>query len=159
IHAKSILQWFTIPVEDVSGMPALAEKLMEEGVDMVLSPDKGAKGRASMVAGIIGCPWDYLEKTRLDGEHVVMKAKNLDVSGKVVAITDDIIATGGTMITAAGHLKEQGASRVIAACTHGLFTKNALPRLEEVFNRVISTDTLENPTSVVSVAGEIAKVL
>lgn len=159
IHNKGILQWFGVPVVDVTGMPPIAHRLKQEGVDTVLSPDRGAKDRAKTVAEIIGCPWDHLEKTRIDGSTVVMKTKNLDVKGKTVAITDDIIATGGTMITAANQLREQGAKRVIAACTHGLFASNALPRLQQVFDAVISTDTLENPTSVVTVAGEIGKVL
>jgi len=159
LHAPSILQWFSVPAEDVSGMPALAAFLGKEGVDMVLSPDKGAVERARTVAGILGCPWDHMEKTRLDGETVVMNTKSLDVGGKMVAIVDDIIATGGTMMTAAEHLRKQGAAKVIAACTHGLYTGNALPRLEKAFDKVISTDTLETETSVTSVAGEIASIL
>ncbi|MCD6461879.1 MAG: ribose-phosphate diphosphokinase [Thermoplasmata archaeon] len=159
IHAKGVLGWFSVPVEDVSGIPPLARRLREEGVDMILSPDKGAVGRARTAAEIIGCPWDFMEKTRIDGHTVTMKAKNLDVKGATVAIVDDIIATGGTMRTAADHLKRQGADRVIAACTHGLFASNALPRLEEVFDLIISTDTIENPTTSVTVAGELARIL
>jgi ribose-phosphate pyrophosphokinase len=110
-----------------------------------------------MAADVVGCAWDYIEKTRIDGDTVEMKAKNLDVSGKKVAIVDDIIATGGTIVKATEQLKSQGAVEVYAACTHGLFTKNAIPRLKEVCDRVISTDTIENETSVVSAAEEIAK--
>ena len=121
--------------------------------------DKNALDLAKSVAEVIGCSWDYLEKTRIDGEHVEMKAKNLSVSGKKVTIVDDIIATGGTIVKATEQLKSQGASEVHAACTHGLFTKNALARLKVVCDSVISTDTIENDTSVVSVASEVAKAL
>ena len=72
---------------------------------------------------------------------------------------DDIIATGGTVIKAAGQLKEQGASKVIAACTHGLFTSGAMDRLGEACDMVVSTDTIERPTSGISAASCIAEAL
>jgi len=159
IHDKGTLSAFNVPVIDVSGMPALAHCLSGLEPDVILSPDKGAVGRAKEVADILGVPWDHMEKTRLDGSTVEMKAKSLDVQGKKVAITDDIIATGGTIVTATKHLIEQGAVEVYAACTHGLFTSNALDRLGPVCTKVISTDTLENETSVCTVAGEVAKAL
>ncbi len=159
IHEEGILNWFDIPVKNISGMPQLGSFLKNLDPDIIVAPDKGAQDLAKIVAGVIGCKWDYLEKTRIDGETVEMKAKNLSVSGKKVAIVDDIIATGGTIVKATEHLKSQGAIEVYAACTHGLFTKNALPRLQKVCDKVISTDTIENETSVVSVAREVAKAL
>ncbi len=159
IHDRGILRWFDVPVEDVSGMPALAEKLETMGVEIVLSPDKGALHRARTVGEMLAVPWDHLEKTRLDGEHVVIKPKDLNVKGKIVAIVDDMISTGGTVVTAAGQLRDQGARRIIAACTHGLFVGNALERVRRACDAVISTDTIENPTTSVTVAREIAGVL
>jgi ribose-phosphate pyrophosphokinase len=157
IHEESILDWFKIPAKNISGMPQLGVYLKNLDPDIIIAPDKGAQDLARIVAEVIGCRWDYLEKTRIDGETVEMKAKNLTVSGKKVAIVDDIIATGGTIVKATEYLKSQGATEVYAACTHGLFTKNALPRLQNVCDQVISTDTIENETSVVSVATEVAK--
>jgi ribose-phosphate pyrophosphokinase len=157
IHEGKIMDWFDIPAENVSGMPQIGEYLKDMGAEIIIAPDKGAVELAKMAAGVVGCDSDYIEKTRIDGENVEMKAKNLDVSGKKVAIVDDIIATGGTIIKATEQLKSQGAVEVYAACTHGLFTKNAISRLKEVCDSVISTDTIENETSVLSVAEEIAK--
>ena len=88
-----------------------------------------------------------------------MKPKSLDVDGKNVAIVDDIIATGGTVITAASQLKEQGASKVIAACTHGLFTSGAMEKLKAACDMVVSTDTLERPASKISVASVISEFI
>jgi ribose-phosphate pyrophosphokinase len=156
IHEEKIMSWFDIPAKNISGMPQIGLHLKTLDPHIIIAPDKGALELAKSVAEAIGCDWDHLEKTRIDGEHVEMKTKNLDVSGKNVAIVDDIIATGGTIIEATKHLKAQGASKVYAACTHGLFAKNALPRLKEVCDGVISTDTIENEASVVSVAPEIA---
>ncbi len=157
IHEQKIMDWFDIPAANVSGMPQIGEYLKSMGPEIIIAPDKGAVELAQMAAEVVGCAWDYIEKTRIDGDTVEMKAKNLDVSGKKVAIVDDIIATGGTIIKATEQLKSQGAVEVYAACTHGLFTKNAIPRLKEVCDNVISTDTIENETSVVSVAEEIVK--
>lgn len=159
IHEENIISWFSKPAKNISGMPQIGEYLKGIGPDIIISPDKGALSLAKSVAEVTGCSWDHLEKTRIDGETVEMKAKNLSVEGKKVAIVDDIIATGGTIVKATEHLKSQGASEVYAACTHGLFAKGALPRLKKVCDSVISTDTIENETSVVSVAAEIAKAL
>lgn len=156
IHEENILDWFEIPAKNISGMPQIGVYLKNLEPDIIIAPDKGAQDLAKKVAEVIGCSWDYLEKIRIDGEHVEMKAKNLSVSGKNVAIVDDIIATGGTIVKATEQLKSQGAKKVYAACTHGLFAKNALSRLQDVCDEVISTDTIENETSVVSVAKEVA---
>jgi ribose-phosphate pyrophosphokinase len=159
IHAPKILEWFDIPAHDVSVMPAVGRFLKDYGVELVLAPDKGALARAEATASVLCCEWDHLEKTRIDGETVKMAPKNLKVDGKVVAIVDDIIATGGTIITATKTLREQGASKVYAACAHGLYTKNALDRLGPACDEVFSADTIENPTSKISAAAAIAAAL
>jgi ribose-phosphate pyrophosphokinase len=159
IHEEGIIDWFDIPAKNISGMPQIGVYLKNLDPDIIIAPDLGALDLTKMVAEVVGCKWDYLEKTRIDGETVEMKAKNLSVSDKKVAIVDDIIATGGTIVKATEHLKSQGAKEVYAACTHGLFAKNALSRLQKVCDEVISTDTIENETSVVSVAKEIAGAL
>ena len=158
LHAKSILEWFNKPVHEVTGMIPIGEHLKQDPPDIVMAPDKGAVDRAKLVSEVIGCDWDYFEKTRIDDHNVKIAPKNLDVDGKDIVIVDDIIATGGTIITSSNYLKEQGAKSVIAACTHGLYTENALERLKNSqLDEIISTDTLESETSIVSVADELAK--
>jgi ribose-phosphate pyrophosphokinase len=159
IHAKSILDWFTKPVFEISGMNQIGEYLKSDPPDIIMAPDKGAIDRASTVAKVLSSDFDYLEKTRIDGHTVTMKAKSLDVDGRSVVIIDDIIATGGTIINATNELKAQGATSVYAACTHGLYTSGAMPRLIDNCDKVLSTDTLESETSVVSLAPELAKVI
>jgi ribose-phosphate pyrophosphokinase len=159
IHARSILDWFSKPVHEVSGMVQIGKFLDQCSPEIILAPDKGAFDRATAVAKVLGSDFDYLEKTRIDGTTVSMKAKSLDVAGRSVAIVDDIIATGGTIITATDELKRQGATNVYAACTHGLYTNNALERLANHCDKVISTDTLESETSMVSIAPAIGKII
>ncbi len=161
IHNPDVLRWFDVPTHDVSGMPRLAEyfKGLEQPPEIILAPDEGAKHRAVEVASILGCESDYLKKHRIDGTTVEMKSKSLNVDTKRVAIVDDIISTGGTIVKATESLKAQGASSVLAACTHGLYANNALERLEKVCDSVVSTDTLETATSKVSVAKGVAKAI
>ncbi len=159
VHNLMILTYFDIPVENVSGMLQIAQYLKDAGAEMVLSPDEGSVSRARIVGQIIGTSVDYLEKTRIDGQTVKITTKMLDVYRKRVAIVDDIIATGGTIVEAAKQLKDQGAKEVIAACTHGLFAQDALPKLEKVVDTIVSSDTIENETSAVSVAPELCKAI
>ncbi|MDI6917326.1 MAG: ribose-phosphate diphosphokinase [Thermoplasmatales archaeon] len=159
IHDENVLKWFDIPSINVSGMPAIGEYLKKLNPDIIIAPDDGALQKAKNVADIVGCSYDYFDKKRIDDMHVEMKTKNIDVENKNVAIVDDIISTGGTIITATKNLKKQGAKNVYACCTHGLFAENALEKLQNVCDKVISTDSIENPASAVSIASEIEKML
>lgn len=159
IHNVSVLEAFPCPVENLSAMPTIGRFLAQNQVDMIVSPDEGSKARAGMAAESAGIPWDFLQKKRIDGNTVEIKPKNMDAKGKSIAIVDDIIATGGTVIKAAEQLKAQGARKVFAACTHGLFTGGSIPRLEAACDRVLSTDTLERPTSLISAAEAVAEAL
>ena len=160
LHEPAVLKDMEIPIEFVSSMPEIAELLQTEvSPDFVLSPDKGAIARATEVAGLIGCDFSYLEKTRIDAHTIEHTPKDLDVDGKVVAIVDDMISTGGTICRASDALRRQGATEVHAACTHGLFTGGAILRLSNHVDGVHSTDSLPNPRAVVSAAPALARGL
>ena len=160
LHAPEVLDGMEVPIEFVSSMPEIADRL-QNGVspDFILSPDKGAIDRATEVAGLIGCEFSYLEKTRIDAHTIEHTPKDLDVSGKVVTIVDDMISTGGTICRASDALRRQGATEVHAACTHGLFTGGALSRLANHVDGVYTTDSLPNPRASVSAAPALARGL
>ncbi|MCA1819064.1 MAG: ribose-phosphate diphosphokinase, partial [Halobacteriales archaeon] len=162
-HKEEVLAFFGGKARSVSAVPQIAAELSRWGVDIVLAPDKGARDRAAQAAKLMGARVDHLEKTRISATEVTMQAKELDVAGARVAIVDDLIASGATMVTAAKQLKAQGARAVYAACTHGLFTGNALPRiLAGGIDRVLATDTcISGPCScdVVSAAPAVADAL
>ncbi|MBR80110.1 MAG: hypothetical protein CMA88_04960 [Euryarchaeota archaeon] len=160
LHAPEVLEGVDFPARFVSSMPEIAESLRRDvSPDFILSPDKGAISRASEVAGLIGCDFSYLEKTRIDAHTIEHTPKDLDVSGKVVAIVDDMISTGGTICRASDALRRQGAKEVHAACTHGLFTGGALSRLASHVDGVYTTDSLPNPRASVSAAPALARGL
>lgn len=158
LHSENVLQWFDIPTMHLHATKPIAQWLKSKGVDMVISPDKGGYKRARYVANEMGVEFDYLEKTRLSGTEVIIKPKNLDADGKTVGIVDDIISTGGTIARAAEQLREQGAKRIYAVCTHGLFIGRAMENMKKV-NDFAATDTIEGANSKITVAGVIADAI
>lgn len=161
LHKEKTLEQFDDVDQrtNVSVMGEIGQYLRRLKVDFILSPDKGAIGYAREAAEAAGCQFDNLEKTRIDGSSVRMAPKELDVEGKVVAIVDDIIATGGTIQRAQEALREQGARKVYAACAHGLFTGGGIERLDPLLDGLFSSDTLENPTTEISAAGPVSEYL
>jgi ribose-phosphate pyrophosphokinase len=159
VHAPTVIDWFdNISAHNVAAYPQIGKHLKGKGIELILSPDEGRADNAKRVADVVNCESDYLVKERLDGETVKMAPKKLGVKGKKVAIVDDIISTGGTIVKAAEQLRKQGAAKIFAVCTHGVFAANAIPRLEAVCDEVCTTDTIENPKTCITVAPEIARI-
>ena len=159
-HKEHLLDFFTVPAFSCSAVSEIAFYLKKQDIDFILAPDKGAIKRAQTASEIINCEYDYMEKTRIDGVTVKIQPKNLDTQDKNVAIIDDIISTGGTMAQSIKELKNQGAKRVLVACTHGLFVGGAKEKLFSAgCDEIISTDTIENEFSKVGSASSIAKCL
>jgi ribose-phosphate pyrophosphokinase len=152
-HKEHILKFFSTSAFSCSAVPELAKYLKKKDIDMVLAPDKGALDRAKKASEIIGCDFDYMEKTRIDGETIEIKPKKLDAQNKNAAIIDDIISTGGTMAKSIQELKKNGAKNVFVACTHGLFAGDAVKKLNSAgCNEIISTDTVIGKFSKVKIA-------
>jgi len=159
-HKEHILDFFSTSAHSTSAVPEIANYLKQKKIDMILAPDKGALMRAKTASNIIKCEFDYMEKTRIDGETVEIKPKNLQAQNKNVAIIDDIISTGGTMAKSIKELKIQGAKKVYATCTHGLFAGDAVKKLASAgCDEIISTDTIISNFSKVKIAYSISKLL
>jgi len=158
LHAPEALKHLDSPIFFASSMTEVANYLNSEITpDFILSPDKGAIERASEVATLIGCKFSYLEKTRIDAHTIIHKAKDLDVRDAIVVIVDDMISTGGTICKASEALRAQGAKQVHAACTHGLFTGGAIPRLDKHVDGVHASNSLLNARSSISAAPALAR--
>jgi ribose-phosphate pyrophosphokinase len=159
-HKEYILDFFPSSAFSCSAVPQIAEHLKEHDIDMILAPDKGAISRVEKASKIIGCDFDYMEKTRIDGETIEVKPKKLDAKNKNVAIIDDIISTGGTMAKSIHELKKQHAKKVFVACTHGLFAGDSIKKLISAgCNEIISTDTILSKYSKVKIAPCILPLL
>ena len=160
IHKEAVLDHFTCPHTDLKAASVIADYFRDAKIDLVLSPDIGAAGRAKDVGERLGVEYDHLEKTRLSGVDVRIAPAKMDCTGKKVLIVDDMISTGGTIIAAAQALKDAGAVSVSVACTHGVFVNNALERLTGSFlDNVLCCNTLDNEVSHISVAGIIADAI
>jgi ribose-phosphate pyrophosphokinase len=159
LHHEEITRNFSVPAYNLTSMPLLGRYLngLKFRDPVVLGADRGASERAKQVALEMGADYDHLEKQRITPEKVVMQPKRLNVTNRDVVIVDDIISTGGTIIEAAKVLRAQRARSVYSACAHALLVGKALQKIRAAgIRRVISTDTIENQVSVVSVAPLIA---
>ena len=160
IHKEAVLDYFPCRHTDLKAAAVIADYFKGKGIDLALSPDIGAAGRAKDVGDRMGVPSDHLNKTRLSGTEVRIAPATFDVAGKNVLIVDDMISTGGTIVTAASALRDAGAASVAVACTHGVFVNNAIERLTgSALSAVLCCNTLENEVSHISVAGLIADAL
>jgi ribose-phosphate pyrophosphokinase len=162
LHSSQTLGHFSKPAFEASGIPALARLLKERPVDLLVSPDKGGVDRTKRMAQLLDRPWFALEKRRIDSDHVELSLPPTPVptlAGKHLVLVDDVITTGGTIVEAARLLKRHGAGAVTAACTHGLFLRDAFERIKAVTDEVLSTDTLLNPAEKGSVAPDVAQIL
>ncbi|MBE6519211.1 MAG: ribose-phosphate diphosphokinase [Thermoplasmata archaeon] len=157
IHKEAVLDAFTCKHTDLKAAPVIAEYFKDKGIDLVLSPDIGAAGRAQLVGETMGKPSDHLNKTRLSGTEVKIAPAHMDCRDKSILIVDDMISTGGTIMTAAQALRDAGAKSVSVACTHGVFVNGAIEKLtHSALDKVLCCNTLENSQSQISVAKLIA---
>jgi len=135
LHVGQIQGFFNIPVDNLRADPVFMGGLCEvsEGGNSteIVSPDVGATARARLLAEQLDFPLAVLEKRR-DPEGTDTKVVNVigDVSGHRVVLVDDIVASGSTLVRATQTLLECGATEVRACCTHGVFSGDALERLE-----------------------------
>jgi ribose-phosphate pyrophosphokinase len=144
---------------NLDAIPLLAAKIAEQADNpLIIAPDKGSLGYAKAAARLLDCEFNHLSKTRLSGTEVVMKPKELDVKGMDVIILDDIISTGGTIVEAVKIIRGWHPKTISVGCVHGLFLNGVEP-FSGAVDRLISTNTLDNPAAKVSVAGLIAKDL
>ncbi|WP_141266044.1 ribose-phosphate pyrophosphokinase [Thermodesulfovibrio sp. Kuro-1] len=146
LHAGQIQGFFDIPVDHLFAISVILDYLKKNNLlnnITVVSPDAGGTERARAFAKKINAPLAIIDKRR-DAPNV---SKVMHVIGEVkdrdALIIDDMIDTGGTLVQAANALKEKGAQRVFAACTHAVLSGPAIERLNNsVLEEVIVTDTI-----------------
>jgi len=163
VHQEKVLSRFPFPAKNVSAIPLLAEYFVRKGNKnaFAVSPDKGAIYIAEEAKRILGGECGYLEKSRdrYTGQ-VSMEKKAFDVKGKTVIIFDDIISSGGTIVTAAKIVRELGPQKVFVACVHPLLIGEAEKNiLKAGVDEIVGTDSVMSSVSKVSVAPAISKEL
>ena len=163
MHSMKGLEYFGDMGRNVSAVPDLAAHFagMDLTDPLAVSPDMGGRERVRLFAESMGTGWLALEKERdrTTGE-VSIRSDGADVTGRDVILVDDMISTGGSIVSAAGFLRGCGCGRVFAACTHALMVGDAAARLAGAgVEGVVAANTVPGPASVVDVSRAVAGAL
>ncbi len=145
LHANQIQGFFNMPVDNLMALPIFINyfKKMKLKNVVIVSPDAGGVERARLFSERLNASLAIVDKRRI--AHNVAKLMNIigDVEGKDAIIVDDIIDTAGTITESISAIKEKGARRIFAVCTHGLLTGKAIERLSSApVEKIIVTDTI-----------------
>ena len=148
LHAGQIQGFFHVPVDHMTAMPMLTQWFIDQAFTeelVIVSPDAGRVKMARNFARKVGCHWAVMEKERPAQQVAEIGYVVGEVDGKTAVLVDDMIDTAGTLGAAARTVLEEGAARVIAAATHGVFSGPAYERLayeESGIERIVVTDTI-----------------
>jgi len=170
LHADQIQGFFDIPVDNVYATPILLGDLFKMGYknQVVVSPDVGGVVRARAIAKRLESDLAIIDKRRPRPNVATVMNIIGDVNGRTCVIMDDMVDTANTLCEAAKALKEQGAVKVVAYCTHPVLSGPAIERISaSVIDELVVTDTIPlKPEAeacakirVVSVAGLMAETM
>ena len=171
LHADQIQGFFDVPVDNVYSTPVLLGDVWKHNYEnlLVVSPDVGGVVRARAIAKQLEADLAIIDKRRPKANVAeVMNIIGDAVEGRTCVIMDDIVDTAGTLAKAAAALKDEGAKRVVAYCTHPVLSGNAVQRIEEsMLDEVVVTDTIPlrkdaqacRKIRVLSVAGLLAETI
>jgi ribose-phosphate pyrophosphokinase len=145
LHADQIQGFFDIPVDNVYASPVLLDDLERQNYKnlIVVSPDIGGVVRARAIAKQMDVDLAIIDKRRPKAN--VAEVMNIigDVKGRTCVLVDDMVDTAGTLCHAAKALKEFGAEKVVAYCTHPVLSGPALERLANAeLDELVVTDTI-----------------
>src|SRR5262250_984761 len=158
LHAGQIQGFFDIPTDNLYASPVMVRD-MKERFDlsklMVVSPDVGGVVRARGLAKRINAPLAIIDKRReRAGDSEVMNVIG-EVDGRTCILVDDIIDSGGTLVTAADALIENKAKDVYAYISHGVLSGGAVARITASrLKELVITDSIQ-PTEAVRVSRNI----
>ncbi|ABM36216.1 ribose-phosphate pyrophosphokinase [Polaromonas naphthalenivorans] len=152
LHADQIQGFFDIPVDNIYASPILLGDLRQRKYTdlMVVSPDVGGVVRARALAKQLGCDMAIIDKRRPKANVSEVMHVIGDIEGRNCVIMDDMIDTAGTLVKAAEVLKERGAKKVYAYCTHPIFSGPAIDRIThgDALDEVVVTNTIPlNPNA------------
>ncbi len=146
LHAGQVQGFFHVPVDHMTAMPMLTQWFIDQNISdelVIVSPDAGRVKMARNFARKIGTTFAVMEKERPAQQVAEIGYVVGDVKGKTAVLVDDMIDTAGTLCAAAETVLEEGAARVIACATHGVFSDPAFERLQtSEIERIVVTDTI-----------------
>ena len=166
LHSEQIEGFFDIPVNHLRCQTLLSQNVKKFILEpfVILSPDIGSVRIGERVANLLKMKFAIVKKERLNFQETKGVLIG-DILNQNVLIVDDLCSTANTLIEAANLCKQHGAKKVFAAITHGLFSQNAIQKIEKsCLEHLFVTDTIpqdEEPSfiKVVSIAPMIAEAI
>ena len=145
LHAGQIQGFFDIPVDNLYGTIVFLDYVKNKNLKnpIVASPDVGGVARARSLAKSLNLDMVIVDKRREKANESEVMNIIGDVNGKDVILIDDMIDTAGTIVKAAEVLKKNGATSVMAFCTHPVLSGPAYDRINSgVLDELVTTDTI-----------------
>jgi ribose-phosphate pyrophosphokinase len=145
LHAQQLQGFFDIPVDHLTGELVLSRYFKKKKIRnvAVVSPDVGNIKTAAKYVAHVGGDLAIIHKKRVSGSEVDAYEIIGDVKDKNILMCDDIIATAGTICSAAKLVKQRGAKKIYVGATHGVFTPQAFGRLaHSPIDEIVITDTI-----------------
>jgi len=145
LHAGQIQGYFNIPVDNLFAAPLLLKYIRNNFQDdlVIVSPDAGGVERARAFAKRLSASLAFIDKRR-DAPNI-SEAMNIigEVEGKTVIMLDDMVDTAGTLAQGANALKNRGATRIYACCTHPVLSGPSIERLNaSPIDHLVVTNTI-----------------
>ncbi|EGV60156.1 ribose phosphate diphosphokinase subunit prs4 [Yamadazyma tenuis] len=146
LHASQIQGFFRIPVDNLYSEPIFL-RYIKDNFDLkdviIVSPDAGGAKRVAGIADKLDVNFALIHKERQKANEVSKMVLVGDVSDKVCLLIDDMADTCGTLCKAADVLMKNKAKKVIAMITHGIFSADALDKLNNSkLDKIVCTTSL-----------------
>ncbi|MEM0128255.1 MAG: ribose-phosphate diphosphokinase [Thermoplasmatales archaeon] len=159
MHSPEGMSFLGKSGKEIRAEPVIGTKVMEDGNDIVISPDDGFEEEAGNIAKVAGLESISMNKKRVSDTRVeISLPPGANVEGKTVALTDDLISTGGTILESSKVLKEHGAKKINVYCVHGLFVTGT-SKYAGFVDSISTTDTVDGPFSRMTVSDLISSEL
>ncbi|WP_229069742.1 ribose-phosphate pyrophosphokinase [Actinoplanes sp. DH11] len=170
LHSPQVHGFFNIPVDHLHALRELANHFRRYDLSnaVVVSPDLGNAKEAAAFARMLGIEVAAGAKQRYADDKVVISSVIGDVADRDVIVLDDEIAKGSTVFELLARLRERNVRTVRVACTHGLFSGDAVQRLsaEKEIEEIVCTNTVPIPPhnrteklTILSVAPALAEAM
>jgi ribose-phosphate pyrophosphokinase len=145
LHSPQIQGFFSIPVDNLTSAPVLVKYIQTLKLQdpVIVSPDAGGVGRARFFAKRLDASLAIIDKRRPAPNEAKVLHVIGDVKSRDVVILDDMVDTGGTLVQSVEALKERGAQRIFAACTHPVLSGKAAEKIRNSsLEKMIATNTI-----------------
>ncbi|CDK25619.1 unnamed protein product [Kuraishia capsulata CBS 1993] len=146
LHASQIQGFFKIPVDNLYAEPNVL-KYIRESIDyrnaIIVSPDAGGAKRVAAIADKLDTSFALIHKERARANEISRMVLVGDVTDKTCILIDDMADTCGTLCKASDILLDNGANEVIAIVTHGIFSSDAIEKINKSsLKKIICTNSL-----------------